>query len=441
MSVPSLVTFSEDLSMISNIFRSVLLSAAFAASFAATAKDEIFLNAPVLTFAGALQLAATHSRLMEAGLSQAAAAREMAVAAGQLPDPILKLGINNLPINGEDRLSLSKDFMTMRSVGVMQELTREAKRNARALRFDKEAETATANRTLTLANLQRATALAWFDRYYQERIVELLQRQRSEIKLQIDAAEAVYRGGRGSLSDVYAVRSALVQMDDRIAQSERLVTTAIVQLTRWIGDAAAHPLGSPPEMTRVNIGDANLEAQLQHHPQITVMAAQENTALADAELARANKQADWTVELMVNQRGAAYSNMVSINASVPLQWNPASRQDRELAAKLATVAQLRAEREDAVRAHVAEVRSMLQEWQNNRARLRRYDDAMLPLATERARAALATYRGGATTGGTLSAVLEARRSEIDIHTDRLRLEMDTARLWAQLNYLTPVSGH
>lgn len=395
----------------------------------------------MLTIERAQTLAIQKSSQLVASDAMGKAARDMGIAAGQLPDPVLKFGINNLPINGEDRLSLSKDFMTMRSIGLMQEFTRDAKRSARTARFDKEAETVLANRTLTLANLQRATALAWFDRYYQERMVELLQQQRGEVKLQIDAAEGVYRGGRGSLSDVYAARSALVQIDDRIAQSERLVATAIVQLTRWIGDTAAHPLGSPPEMARVSIGDADLEAQLLHHPQLTVMAAQENTALADAELARASKQADWTVELMVNQRGAAYSNMVSINASVPLQWNPTNRQDRELAAKLATVAQLRAEREDAVRAHVAEVRIMLQEWQSNRNRLRRYDDLLLSLASERTRAALVAYGGGIATGGTLSAVLEARRSEIDTHMDRLRLEMDTARLWAQLNYLTPVSGH
>lgn len=427
--------------MVLIFFRSALLSAALAVPFVVTAKDGISLNSPVLTLVGALQLAASHSRLMEAGVSQTAAAREMAIAAGQLPDPILKLGINNLPINGEDRLSLSKDFMTMRSVGLMQEFTREAKRNARASRYDKEAETAITNRTLTLVNLQRTTALAWFDRYYQERMVELLQKQRSEVKLQIEAAEAVYRGGRGSLSDVYAARSALAQLDDRIAQSERLVATAIVQLARWIGDSATQPLSKPPVMERVSIVDANLEAQVLHHPQIAVMKAQENTALADVELSRANKQADWTLELMVNQRGSSYSKMVSINASVPLQWDQSKRQDRELAAKLATVAQLRAEREDAVRAHVAEVRVMVQEWQSNRTRLRRYDDSILPLTAERTRVALAAYRGGIATGGTLNMVLEARRTEVDTQMERLRLEMETARLWAQINYLTPVSGH
>lgn len=394
-----------------------------------------------LTIERAQTLAIQKSSQLVASDAAGKATRDMGIAAGQLPDPVLKLGINNLPVNGEDRLSLSKDFMTMRSVGVMQEFTREAKRHARTSRFDKEAETVSANRTLTLTNLRRATALAWFDRYYQEQTVALLQKQRGEVKLQIDAAEAVYRGGRGSQSDVLAARLALAQMDDRLAQAERQVATSMVQLTRWIGDDASQPLSRLPEMERLSFTEVNLEAQLRHHPQIAVMEAQENTALADAELARANKQADWTVEMMVNQRGAAYSNMVSINASVPLQWAPSNRQDRELAAKLATVSQLRAEREDAVRAHVAEVRAMLQEWQSNRTRLQRYDDAMLPLAAERTRSALAAYRGGMVTGGTLAAVLEARRAEVDTRVERLRLELDTARLWAQLNYLTPVSGH
>ena len=39
---------------------------------------------------------------------------------------------------------------------------------------------------------------------------------------------------------------------------------------------------------------------------------------------------------MFSQRGSAYSNMVSLNVSVPLQWDQKNRQDRELAARLAT---------------------------------------------------------------------------------------------------------
>ena len=140
---------------------------------------------------------------------------------------------------------------------------------------------------------------------------------------------------------------------------------------------------------------------------------------------------------MYNQRGSAYSNMVSVNVSIPLQWDQKNRQDRELAAKLAGVEQKRAEREEATRAHVAEAQAMLQEWHSDRERLTRYDSSLLPLATERTRASIAAYRGGA---GSLSVVLESRRAEIDIRIERLRLEMGAARLWAQLNYLVP-AGH
>jgi outer membrane protein TolC len=396
-------------------------------------------NTAPLTFEAALQLAVTQSRLLEASAIQAGAAREMAVAAAQLPDPVLRLGINNLPIDGADRLSLSRDFMTMRSIGMSQEFTREDKRRARSGRFEREAETADANRMLTLTNVQRNTATAWLDRYHQERVLTLLERQRDEATLQIDAAAATYRGGRGLQSDVFAARSAVAQLEDRIAQAERQVAAAKTVLARWIGEAAGQPLGDRPSTDAVGLNETNLETQLLHHPQIAVMVKQEAMAQADAQVAQANKRADWSVELMLSQRGPAYSNMVSLNVSVPLQWDQKNRQDRELAAKLASVAQIRAEREDAVRAHVAEARAMLQEWHSNHARIKRYDHSILPLTTERTRAALAAYRGGASTGGTLGAVLEARRIEIETRIERLRLEIETARLWAQLNYLTPVA--
>ena len=86
---------------------------------------------PPLSLESAVAEAAVRSRLVSAIESQAQAAREMAAAAGQLPDPLLKLGLNNLPIDGPDRYSVTRDFMTMRSVGVMQEQNRADKPSAR----------------------------------------------------------------------------------------------------------------------------------------------------------------------------------------------------------------------------------------------------------------------------------------------------------------------
>jgi outer membrane protein TolC len=391
----------------------------------------------VLTFDQALRLAQDRSRQLVAQDASATSAREMAVAAAQLPDPMLKAGINNLPIDGPDRFSLDRDFMTMRSIGVAQEFTREDKRKARTVRFEREAEAAQASGALVLSNLLRDTALAWMDRHYLERTREILVSQRDEARLQIAAAEAAYRGGKGSQADVFAARAAVAQVEDRIAEADRQVATARIRLARWVGDDANLPLGAPPPTDTVRLSAADLDARLAHHPQLHVMSKQEEIAEADAQLARANKQADWTVELMVNQRGPAFSNMVSVNVSIPLQWDRKNRQDRELAARLAVAEQMRAQREEASREHLAEARAMLQEWQGNRERLTRYDGSLLPLAAERTRAALVGYRGGTVN---LAAVLDARRVEIDTRLERLRLEMETARLWAQLNYLIP-AGH
>lgn len=140
---------------------------------------------------------------------------------------------------------------------------------------------------------------------------------------------------------------------------------------------------------------------------------------------------------MYQQRGSAYDNMISFGVSVPLQWDQKNRQDRELAAKLAMVEQVRAERDDMLRAHVAETRAMLNEWENGKERLARYTEELVPLAKERTLAALAAYRGGK---AGLDDVLMARRNEIDVRLEALEREAETARQWAELNFLFPDSG-
>lgn len=387
-----------------------------------------------LTLDQALRLAQERSRQLPAQDAAVAAAREMSVAAGQRPDPTLKTGLNSLPIDGPDRFSLTRDSFTMLSIGVTQELTRQDKLKARSARFDREADAAEAGRALALATLRRDTAMAWLDRHYQERMRDLLQVQRSETALQIEAAEAAYRGGRGTQSDVFAARSAVAQLDDRIRQAERQVATARTKLVRWVGGEADQPLASPPTLAKPRLDAASLDTLLEHHPQVALLARQEAVSRAEADIAQSNKRPDWSVELTYSQRSSAYSNMVSVNVSIPLQWDQKNRQDREVSSRLALAEQMRAQREEATREHVAETRSWLQQWQSNRERLEQYDAALIPLASERTRAVIATYRGG---GSPLTSVLEARRTEIDTRMERLRLEMETAAVWAQLEYLIP----
>ena len=387
-----------------------------------------------LSLEHAVAAATGRSQLVIAADAQARAARETATAAGQLPDPALKLGLNNLPIDGPDRYSVTRDFMTMRSVGVMQELTRADKRSARVRRAEREFELAQVARQATIADLQRDTALAWLERSYQESMQELLKSQIAQAELQVEAAQTLYRSGKGSQTEVFAARGSAEQLRDGLAQVERRVAVASTQLGRWIGDGARDALAPRPTLTLPAWTEGALAEHLAQHPQIAAATQQEAIADSEAAVARAGRSSDWSVELQYSQRGPAYSNMVSINLSVPLQWDQKNRQDRELAARLARVDEARARREELQRAHEAEVRAMLQEWRSHAERLGRYDASLLPLATQRSEAALASYRAGS---GPLSAVLDARRGELEVRMERLRIEMDRARIWAQLNYLLP----
>lgn len=388
-----------------------------------------------LPLAEAQRLAVARSRQLTAQDLSVSAARDMAVAAGQLPDPMLSVGVDNLPVDGPDRFSLTRDFMTMRRVGVSQELTGADKRRLRSERFEREADKTLAEKVETTAAIERGTALAWLDRYYAEAMATVIAEQGAQAKLEILAADAAYRAGRGSQADVFAARGALGSLADRASEAERRVRNARTMLARWIGDAAANqPLAGQPAIDTLRMDPAMLETQLALHPQIAVMSRQEEIAQTDAKLAQANQTSDWSVQFMFQQRGPAYSNMVSFGVSIPWQWDHKQRQDRELSAKLAMVEQARAERDEALRARVAEARTMIDEWQNNRERRARYERELIPLSMERTQAALAAYRGGKSS---LAEVLAARRDQIDLRQQVLQLEADTARLWAQLNFLFP----
>ena len=261
--------------------------------------------------------------------------------------------------------------------------------------------------------------------------------QAQETNLGIEAAEGAYRAGRGSQADIFVARASRVALDDRLSELDRRILNARAILARWVGNAADTPLAGEPLIDSVPIHGHTLESDLEQHPTIMLLKRQVELAESDVQLAKANKQSDWSVELAYGARGPAYSDLFSVGVSIPLQWDQKNRQDRELAAKLAMADQAKALEEDALRAHVAEVRMMLNEWENGRERLGRYERELIPLAKDRTQAVLAAYRGGK---ADLTAVLGARRNEIEVRMQAVQLEMDTARVWAQLKFLIPDGG-
>ncbi len=386
-----------------------------------------------LSLSAAVSASLARSRSLDASTAAAQGAREMAVAAAQRPDPVLRLSLDNLPVEGPERFSSTRDFMTMRSIALMQTLPNADKRRARGERFEREAEAALSERVQRVAMLQTEVAQAWLERRMQEQRMLLLQAQIAEARVLVQTTEAALRGGRGSTADALNAREALAQLEQGLigAQAER--ANARLTLARFTGGPSDQPLADPPPFQR----SPTAIDPLDHLPDLAALQAREAVARAEAEVARQELKPDWSAEIMFSQRGSQFSNMVSVGVSVPLQWDRPQRQQRELAARLARVNELEAEREEQTRGRVLQVQRWQQDWRAGLERLAHLDAQRQPLATQRVDAALAAYRGGREG---LGAVLQARRDALNLALERLALERDTASLWAQLEYLIPDSS-
>lgn len=387
-----------------------------------------------LTLVEAQQRALERSRTLPTQDAAIAAARELAVAAGRLPDPVLRAGIDNLPVSGSDRFNIGSDFMTMRRIGVMQELTASDKRRLRAAQLERTADKASAEKEVAIARVERETAQAWIDLYFAKQMADLVHQQVSQAQLDLEAAEAAYRAGKGSQGDVFAARGRIGAAQDKVSEFDTRVRTAQSSLARWTGPDVDVAPESLPSIDQVRLDPESIDSQLAHHPEIAVLDRQEEIARTGVQLAEANRHPDWSVEVSLQHRGQGYSNMLSVGVSVPLQWDRKNRQDRELAAKIMQADQVRDEREEMLRTHAAEVRVMLDEWRSGRERLARYKRELEPLALEQSAAVLAAYRGGK---AALAEVLAARRNELEVRLQALQLAAETAKRWAQLNFLYP----
>ncbi|HEU4372765.1 MAG TPA: TolC family protein, partial [Telluria sp.] len=213
-----------------------------------------------LTLEAAQQIALGQSRRLAAQDASISASREMAVAAAQLPDPVLKAGVDNLPVSGADKFSLSNDFMTMRRVGVMQELPGAAKRRLRAQKFERSADKAGAEKALVAAGVARDAALAWLELHFADAMARVVGEQGAEAERELKAVEGAYKGGRGSQADVLAARGALALVQDRASEVGHRVQSARIALARWVGPVPDR--AGEPDLGHVRLDGASLAGQI-----------------------------------------------------------------------------------------------------------------------------------------------------------------------------------
>lgn len=350
-------------------------------------------------------------------------------AAGLLPDPRLVVAVENVPVNGADRFTIGRDSMTMRRIGIEQDMPRAAKRDAArekasALEWREHAALATER-----LRAQHEAAVAWLARHYAERKLGALQALEGENKLLLDTLPARVAAGTATAEQSTVAKLERATLADRRDQLQRERDAAQAMLRRWIGDEADRPLGEGPPALEVDA--RNLRERLGESADLARFAP--DIALAEAELreAEAARQGDWRWGVSYAQRGRPYDNMVSVQLGIDLPLRSEQRQVPLQRAKEKDVERLRAEQEDALRDARAKLESQLAALEDVSRRLARLKETALPLADERVRLALAAYAGPR---GVLAEVLTARRERTELQLRAIELEAEREQVRATLHH-------
>jgi cobalt-zinc-cadmium efflux system outer membrane protein len=410
----------------------VLRAAALVAALAAALWPAAWAAAAPLSLDQALDLAVQRSQAVRSARAGAQGAAEMARAAGQLPDPMLFAGIDNLPASGPNRFSTGAEDMTMRRAGISQEWVGAAKRAAREAVAHAMADREAAAERVAAAEARLQTALAFIDAYYAGEAVKLASVSEQHAREDLAAGKGRQAAAAGSSAEVLGLAGALGSAEDASADLRQLQAAAAAGLQRWTG-ASADELAMPPSAAADAPGQGDFVAG---HPAVVARQRDIEVARQELEVVRLNRRPNWTYELSYGQRQGR-PDMVSFGVSIPLPVAPESRQDRERAARTALLDKAQAELEEARRAAAGEYAALSGDAMRLQARIQRYESGVIEPLGQRTVATLAAYRANQ---ASLAMVFEARYAELEARRKLLDLQRDLARTRAQLIFKPIVQG-
>ena len=393
---------------------------------ALAAPSEVSLNEVV-------ERAVERAPLLAARRSQVESALQESRRAGALPDPMLMVGIDNLPVTGADAFDARVDDMTMKKIGLRQEFPARSKREAQRTLALRRTDEARAQAQAEQLNVRQAAANAWVDLWAAQRELAALTSLREQAQLAAQLSKARVKGGTEPVADALAAQAAVIELDNRLEGLRAKAQAAQAELVRWTGEDVAKVPDEAPDFATLPVSEAQLLAALDRLAPLLQVAAQVETAAAEIDAARAERRSDWSLAASYGQRAGGRSDMVMLEFGIGLPLFTRNRQDRGISAREADYQAALATREDLRRQQAARIRAGIAQWQGFKRQVSLYEESLLPLASDRSATALAAYRGGAP----LRPWLDARRDELEAHLAHVEHLAELGRAWAALAYLLP----
>ena len=397
-------------------------------TFANTTRADLDINESV-------RLALIDDPVVAASRARSQALSDAAVADGQLPDPTLKTGFYNVPL---DNFDLREDPATQLRLGIEQSFPRGDTLQYRQRQTEWMATAEQAMAEVAARQVVRDVRLQFLDLYYQVQAEYIVTKSRSLFAQLVDITRSHYATGRASQQDVLSASLELSRLDDRTARIRNEEDRHRAALNKWIGEAAQLPVNSQfPDLPALPSKD-ELGAALPAHPVIGIETARLEAKHQNINIAREQYKPGWSAGIEYRKRfgddisGSSRSDMMAAMVTVELPLFTAKRQDRRLAASVQEASAVELTRDDRLRELQQMLNSDYANWQRQGERAALYQSRLLHEASANARAALKSYQSGISEFTTL---MRARITDLEVRLDDLRIRVDRASAQTKLLYL------
>ena len=366
---------------------------------------------------------------------EAQAAGERIAPAGALPDPRLRVELEDITKMGEQNPTLLPGRVGGTRYTFMQELPWFGKRDLKREIASLEAEGAQGRAMGNWAELSSRIKTGYAQFFYINQN-ERLTREILDLMVRLEKiAQVRYAGGLAAQQDVIRTQVEQTNLKNELIalESERLQTQS--RLNALVARPAGAPLAQPerlrplPEPARLDY--AALQERVRgRSPQLLTEEAKTRSAEKTRELTYKNRYPDVTVGIAPLQSGSSIKEwMVMVELNIPLQQSSRRSQEREAEAMLAAA---RSRKESATNQALAELSQNLSALEAARRTEAAIANSLLPQAELTYQSALASYQNGKLDFATLldsqRQIRQARQSQIKVQAEGQARLADIERL-------------
>ncbi len=413
-----------------------------------------------LSLAEAIKLAKINDPWLKGSGFTQSKLKSMAVAAGQLPDPQMSVGLAGL---GADNFSFNQEAMTQLKVGVTQMLSRGKTRSLKTEQMNLLATEQPLLRANRMALLSMEASQLWLDTYLAQESISLIEKDRSLFEQLVDLVAASYASGYGQTRqhDLIRAELELTRLEDRLTllrqaqedSSERL-NGLIIQdyfnspksYTAVLNSSAIDVSSTLPVIEPLNNAVLGAEtdsqqqaliAVLMQHPAVQAVDTQIEAENKGVELAEQKYRPAWGVNASYGYRADADSGMsradlFSVGVTFDLPIFTRNRQDQEVKAAVASVSAKESQKTLLLRQMMSSFAAEKSKLLRLQQRQQLYQNTLLPQMSQQAQATLTAYTHD---DGDFAEVVRSKIAELNAQIDALEIEVNKAKTITKINYL------